>query len=88
LETEPRIEIKISLEKKFILISVKDSGPGFPGDFDLRKSTGLGLQLVQSLVKQLEGSLELSSNPGAEIRIKFPLPKSSQTREESNGKTE
>ena len=55
---------------QFILI-VKDDGVGFPANKNLHNSESLGLQLVYTLVEQLEGEIELNSNNGTEITITF-----------------
>jgi two-component sensor histidine kinase len=38
-------------------LSVVDDGPGLPADFDPARSNGLGMKIVRSLVKQINGSL-------------------------------
>ena len=54
----------------FILI-VSDNGIGIPGDFDLENPVSLGMQLVNTLIDQLEGKLELKKDNGTEFTIKF-----------------
>ncbi|MBL8057554.1 MAG: hypothetical protein JNK29_12680, partial [Anaerolineales bacterium] len=39
---------------------------------DFRASPSLGLQLVNSLVAQMDGVISLRSGPGAEFLIEFP----------------
>ena len=39
-------------------ISVLDDGPGLPADFDPANSRGLGMKIIQALVKQIGGTLE------------------------------
>jgi PAS domain S-box-containing protein len=66
-------EMFISIHSKgeeFELI-IKDNGVGIPKDLDLQKSKGLGLQLVNSLVEQLEGTIELDKNHGTKYKITF-----------------
>ena len=60
-------EIYVSLREKApgtVELSVKDNGTGVSDGFDLEHSNSLGLQLVKSLVNQLEGKLEFKSNSG------------------------
>jgi two-component sensor histidine kinase len=57
-------------DDKFIL-EVKDNGVGFPELLDFRKTESLGLQLINSLVMQLDGSIELKNNNGTEFKIIF-----------------
>lgn len=57
-------------ERKFQL-KVKDNGIGLPDDFDIDKSTSLGLHLVTALTEQLEGHIKLEKNEGASFTIVF-----------------
>ena len=52
-------------------LAVADNGIGFPPDLDFRNTTSLGLHLVNSLVSQLEGTIELNSHGGTEFKITF-----------------
>ncbi len=56
------------------ILCVRDSGVGFPADIDFQNTTSLGLQLVNTLVNQLDGTIELYYNHGTEFKIKFPNP--------------
>ncbi|MBP7494978.1 MAG: sensor histidine kinase, partial [Spirochaetales bacterium] len=58
--------------KGWMLLEVKDTGVGFPEDFDPAASRGLGLQLVDSLVSQLNGTLQWQSGKGVTVQIIFP----------------
>jgi PAS domain S-box-containing protein len=53
-------------------LSVSDNGIGLPINFDLKKTTTLGLQLVESLTNQLSGYIKVVSNSGVDFRITFP----------------
>lgn len=50
---------------------VSDDGLGFPENIDFRSTNSLGLQLVNILVEQLDGSIELKSNSGTKFKIWF-----------------
>ncbi|MCQ1536176.1 HAMP domain-containing protein [Methanosarcina sp. KYL-1] len=50
---------------------VRDNGKGFPEDIDFKETDSLGLQLVNTLVDQVEGSIELDRSRGTEFRIRF-----------------
>jgi two-component sensor histidine kinase len=54
------------------LLSLSDSGIGFPKSFNMEKSNTLGLKLVKLLSKQLKGKLEFSLNKGAEFKLLIP----------------
>jgi PAS domain S-box-containing protein len=57
-------------------LSVSDDGVGLPHDFDLSKTTSLGLQLVQILTDQLQGTLEIRGESGTTVSIRVPAPPS------------
>ncbi|HSR17127.1 MAG TPA: sensor histidine kinase, partial [Ignavibacteriaceae bacterium] len=54
-------------------ISVRDNGKGFPEDLNFREPETLGLQLVNTLVEQLRGNIELIRGKETEFRMTFPL---------------
>jgi two-component sensor histidine kinase len=55
------------------VLSVSDNGVGIPGELDIKNLDSLGLQLVTSLVEQLNGELELERNNGTEFTIRFTV---------------
>lgn len=66
-------EINIELLKNDIeyTLKVSDNGTGFPDDLDFRNTESLGLQLVISLVNQLDGTIMLDVSNGTSFTIKF-----------------
>ncbi len=50
---------------------VSDTGVGFPEDLDFMNTPSLGMQLVVTLVEQLEGTIELKRNKGTEFKMTF-----------------
>ena len=70
-------EIRIKLYRtenedtsQFTLI-VSDDGVGLSGNTDFRNTSSLGLQLVNALVEQINGSIELEKEAGTGFRIRF-----------------
>jgi two-component sensor histidine kinase len=53
------------------ILSISDNGIGIPVNLDIENLDSLGLQLVVSLVDQLDGELELKRNNGTEFVIRF-----------------
>ena len=54
-------------------VSVRDEGVGLPGDFDIRETKGLGMRIINSFSKQLNGTLALCThNPGTEFIVTIP----------------
>ena len=72
-----KIRIQLRLEAGgHLQLLVSDNGVGVPADFDIENTESLGLLLVNSLVRQLRGTLELSTAEGTEFKIRFRLPES------------
>ncbi len=70
-------EIRVALfinSQDEVEIIVGDNGVGMPVDTDMEKTDSLGLSLVNALVKQLQGGVELNKEKGAEFRIAFRRP--------------
>lgn len=54
-------------------LKISDNGVGIPENLDIENLDSLGMQLVTSLVDQLEGELELKRDNGTEFTIKFKV---------------
>jgi len=67
-----QIRIDIHKEGDNYIFIVADNGVGLPEGIDLEKTDTLGLQLVDTLVKQVQGSLEIERGGGTLFRIRFP----------------
>lgn len=66
---EVTIEMKGN-DKKYVL-TVADNGVGFPDDVDYRDTESLGLQIVQTLISQLRGEIDMVANGGTKFEITF-----------------
>jgi len=53
------------------VLSVSDNGIGIPEDLNIEDLDSLGLQIVTSLVDQLDGELQLKKDNGTEFTIEF-----------------
>ena len=66
-----KIDIRISRGEDMIIIEYRDTGNGFPDDFDPDDQTGIGLMVIQSIVcDEFKGSVEFRNENGAYIIIK------------------
>lgn len=75
--------IWVSFRKRpdgLVELRVKDDGVGFPPDLDFKKSESLGLVIINTLVEQIEGQLEMkcgekreagTGGPGTEFCLTF-----------------
>jgi PAS domain S-box-containing protein len=69
---ELRVELGKSDEEEFdCKLVVADNGVGFPENLNLQDSNTLGLVLVETLVKQMHGVLDIEKNDGTKFIIKF-----------------
>jgi PAS domain S-box-containing protein len=66
-------EIKIILEKndETYTLTIKDNGIGLPEGFKFGETSSLGILLINSLVNQLEGELDVEVNRGTLVIINF-----------------
>ena len=70
------IQIKLHREGRkstSYVLSISDNGIGIPEDLEIENLDGLGLQLVTTLVEQLDGELELKREKGTEFIITFTV---------------
>jgi PAS domain S-box-containing protein len=54
-------------------LTVSDNGIGIPEKLDIQKLDSLGLQLVTSLIAQIDGELEIKRSNGVEFTIRFAV---------------
>jgi len=52
-------------------LAIKDNGVGLPEGFDYKEASTLGLQLVNVLTGQLNGTLQIRSDKGTEVVVTF-----------------
>jgi PAS domain S-box-containing protein len=66
-----KIEIAIKEKSGHITINISDNGKGLPKEIDFRNTESLGLQLVVSLVEQINGKIRLDTKKGTKFTIEF-----------------
>jgi PAS domain S-box-containing protein len=66
-------KLSVSLKEKQgkISLSIADDGVGLPASFQFEKTDSLGIQLVYTLIEQLDGKVEVNSAKGTEFLITF-----------------
>jgi two-component sensor histidine kinase len=67
-------EISVTLvtnDKDEIELTVGDNGVGMPEGLNFRHTDSLGMNLINGLVTQLQGKIELHTEKGTEFRITF-----------------
>jgi two-component sensor histidine kinase len=66
-----KINITLNQIGEEFTLSVSDNGIGLPEDFNFTNTDSLGLLLINNLVKQLDGTIELDKNGGTTFKIIF-----------------
>jgi PAS domain S-box-containing protein len=69
-ENELRIELCAEDDHR-VHLTVRDNGVGIPQDLEPQTADSLGLRLVYTLIKQLDGTVEMRNNDGAEFKLTF-----------------
>ena len=69
------IHIKLYAEDGKCFLKIGDNGIGFNQEMLLSKTSNLGIELIGSLINQLEGTMELVIDNGTHYFIEFPLSK-------------
>ena len=66
--------ISIVIEQQYdqLSLSVRDDGVGFEPGFDPLVGGSFGWQLIGSLARQLDGSVEVAGQGGVHLRVRFP----------------
>lgn len=70
-EEDGNIYVNIFKQNGNVHMSVKDNGVGFPEDFDLDNASSLGMTLINTLIKQLQGDISVKNEGGAIFEVKF-----------------
>jgi|GEM_PF-5771140 len=72
-DTPGKINISMSpVRGDRIKMLVHDNGVGFPENIDFTQTKSFGMQLVMTLVEQIEGSISLNRHRGTAFEIEFP----------------
>ena len=65
------INIKFHTQDDKYILEVNDNGIGFPTDIDYKNTKSLGLRLVTTLTKQIDGKIECNNTSGTSFKIIF-----------------
>ncbi len=68
---EGTIRMSLKLDDRTVTISLRDDGKGTPEGFDPQRDANLGLELVHTLVDQLDGQLTMESDGGVAYLFTF-----------------
>lgn len=74
-KSEGTIFVSMKEENGRIQIEVADNGVGFPENLDYLNSDSLGIQLIITLIDQLDGNIKLDNSQGIKYLINFEKQK-------------
>ncbi|MCB0379625.1 MAG: hypothetical protein KDD24_00110, partial [Flavobacteriales bacterium] len=66
-----KLNISLLLNNGVVTIIVADNGVGIPKDLNIKETNTLGLQLVTTLVEQIDAELKLETTKGTTFTITF-----------------
>lgn len=69
--SEGNVSVTLGLEGNEFILEISDDGIGFPENINFRQTSSLGLQLVTTLVEQINGTIELERKEGTSFKIRF-----------------
>ena len=49
-----------------------DNGVGFPKNVDFKNTDSLGMQIINTLAEQLDGTIHMTNGTGTKFEICFP----------------
>jgi signal transduction histidine kinase len=81
-----KLSIRVVRENDFILVEIADNGPGIPPEVKSRifdpffttkgvgQGTGLGLDVVSRIIKNVRGQISVTSVPGdTRFQVRVPI---------------
>lgn len=71
--SEGTISITLTQNDDMISLTVADNGVGLPEDFDYEKPSSLGITLIHTLVRQINGTLTIEKEPATKFLISFKM---------------
>ncbi len=74
-ESKLRIDVALKEENDKLRLIIADNGPGIPEGFDFKKSRSLGMKLVHSLIRQLQGNLTQTNDHGCRWELSMSSDK-------------
>ena len=61
--------VELEQHSNMLELTIKDNGPGF----NIKQTHSIGLELVDMLVHQLDGTINFNTEKGSHITISFPI---------------
>src|SRR5690606_5858356 len=80
------ITLNLKYEDYVVYLEIRDNGAGFAEGINFKDSNSLGLQLVNTLIEQLEGTLDFETKKDKGTRILITFKCDYICNEDKNGK--
>lgn len=68
-----KIKVKMEEQGEKLMLRISDDGVGMPSDFNIENASSLGMTLIHTLTKQLDGELEIDTEGGTTFTLRFPV---------------
>ncbi|HPY61232.1 MAG TPA: sensor histidine kinase, partial [Methanospirillum sp.] len=73
-----RIDLQVRREEDWYIFQVQDSGRGFPESLIRTRGPSSGLTIIEDLAMELSGTMTLTNDGGAVVRVIFPADTDSE----------
>ncbi|MDP4116999.1 MAG: histidine kinase dimerization/phosphoacceptor domain -containing protein, partial [Bacteroidota bacterium] len=70
------IFVDLTKENDILSLKIKDDGVGIPDNFNYKKTSTLGFNIILNLIEQINGKLSINVSNGTELKIDFPYSNS------------
>lgn len=80
-----KISIRLQQKKgdEVVSLEVNDDGVGLPSDFNLKRPSTLGMEIIRTLADQLNGQLKVESKKGTLVSLRFrPVDPRDKTKDQ------
>ncbi len=65
------VRVQLTEVDNRVMMAVEDNGKGLPADFDYGEASSMGMTIIDTLIKQLGGELEIKRDPVTKFSITF-----------------
>ena len=80
-KNEGSIRVILRVDDNALMIDVIDTGEGLPEGFDIERDGSLGLQIIQTLVREdLKGRFDLADADGVHAQVAFPRQQKAESQ--------
>jgi len=63
----------MTAKQQIVTLTVSDSGPGLPANFDINQTSTFGMLIIQTLCSQLDARIEYQKKNGSQFEVQFEI---------------